>query len=271
MGVEALSLGGLEPAEAQEQLRAFSWKGPGFILTSPERAETDGFLEYLIGANRAKISLVTVDEAHCISQWGHDFRPPYKAPRDFSTAPSARFWPTILCLTATLDEHSEEEVLADFRMSPGDVVRSDEMIRGNLSLRFERYGDTDQKLNALRKELERRRGEKVIVYAHLKQNKNAGTRALSEQLNSLGHRSAPFDADMPLNDRDRVAAEFADGKIDVVCATGAFGMGVDVQDIRGVIHFLLPKSLEQYYQEVGRAGRDGQPAFWIASVHTEEF
>ena len=79
MGVPALSLGGLEPKDAQERLRVFSWAdGPGFILTSPERAETDGYLEYLLRQNRSRVTLVAIDEAHCISQWGHDFRPAYR-------------------------------------------------------------------------------------------------------------------------------------------------------------------------------------------------
>jgi ATP-dependent DNA helicase RecQ len=265
MGVRALSLGGLEPREAQEQLRAFSWAdGPGFVLTSPERAETDGFLEYLLRENRSRVTLIAIDEAHCISQWGHDFRPPYKSlPHFLDRAFGRGIWPTVLCLTATLDEYSESEVLSDFRMVPADVVRSAEMLRTNLDLKFQRFDNTGQKLAALIDVLDGCRGKKVIVYAHLKQNKTAGTRVLAERLTALGHRAAPFDADMPLGERDRVLADFTSGEIDVVCATGAFGMGIDIPDIRGVIHFLLPESLGQYYQEVGRAGRDGASAFGL--------
>src|SRR5690606_6185994 len=105
------------------------------------------------------------------------------------------------------------------------------------------------------------RDEKIIVYAHLKANKTAGTRALAQRLAALGHVSAPYDADLSLQERDRVISGFVDGTVRVVCATNAFGMGIDIPDIRGVVHFLLPESLEQYYQEVGRAGRDGEPAF----------
>lgn len=265
IGVPALSLGGLEPKDAQQQLRAFAWgDGPGFILTSPERAETDGFLEYVLRANRSKVALVGIDEAHCISQWGHNFRPPYKAlPGFFDRVFGRGAWPTVLCLTATLDSKSETEVLADFRMGPAAVIRSADMIRSNLDLCFRRYEDTEEKLTALDEEIDCHRGRKLIVYAHLKQNKAAGTRALTERLQKYGHRTASFDADMPLADRDRVMAAFDAGDIDAVFATGAFGMGIDIPDIRGVIHFLLPESIEQYYQEVGRAGRDGASAFGL--------
>ncbi len=264
-GIRVLSLGGSGAKEAQEALDGFAWKdGPGFIFTSPERLETDGYLEYLLGLHREHVALVAVDEAHCISQWGHDFRPPYKAIPGFLDRAFGRGgWPAVLCLTATLDARSEAEVLADFRIALKNVVRSHGMLRTNLDLRFERFEDSEGKLAALDAVLDGRRGEKIIVYTHLKQNKKAGTRAVADRLLLAGHRAAPFDADMPLADRDAVVAGFANGEINVVCATGAFGMGIDIPDIRGVIHFLLPESLEQYYQEVGRAGRDGEPAFGL--------
>lgn len=262
-GVKALSLGGLEPLEAEKELRAFAWtEGPAFLFTSPERTETDGLLEHLISLHRKRIVQITIDEAHCISQWGHDFRPPYKElPRFFDRAFGPGAWPACLCLTATLDKQSEGEVMADFRLVPSDIVRSTRMIRTNLALDYHHFANTKAKLVALDRLLDQNRGKKIIIYAHLKQNKQAGTRALAERLTANGHRAGAFDADFSLSERDQVARDFAKGEIDVVCATGAFGMGIDVPDIRGVIHFLIPESLEQYYQEVGRAGRDRAPAF----------
>ena len=264
-----LSLGGSDAVEAQEALRSFPWtEGPGFLFISPERAETDGYLEHLLTKHRKSIGLIAVDEAHCISQWGHDFRPPYKAiPGFLDRAFGRSTWPSVLCLTATLDRRNQEEVLRDFRMTPADIVRSPNMLRDNLDLSFCIFEDVKAKLEALESLLECHRGEKLIVYTHLKQNKTGGTRALTARFRNLGYRCAPFDADLPMAEKDESLLRFADSDIDIVFATGAFGMGIDIPDIRGVVHFLLPESLEQYYQEVGRAGRDGKPAFGVL-LHT---
>ncbi len=265
LGANALSLGGVEATEAQEALRKFRWDlGPAFLFISPERAEADGYLEHLLRKHRARLTLIAIDEAHCVSQWGHDFRPPYKAlPGFFDRAFGRGAWPPVVCLSATMDSLSEAEIRHDFRLVPADTLRSRQMLRTNLELSFERYANTEEKLGALTTRLENSRSKKIIVYTHLKQNKTAGTRALTERFASLGHRCAAFDADLPMDDSHRVMESFKDGEIDVVFATGAFGMGIDIPDIRGVIHFLLPESLEQYYQEVGRAGRDGAPAFGL--------
>ena len=268
-GATVLSLGGSDAKEAQEALRAFPWSGgPAFLFVSPERSETDGYLEHLLRRHRSAVTVVAVDEAHCISQWGHDFRPSYKAiPGFLDRAFGTRAWPPVVCLTATLDAHDEAEIQADFRLVPDDVVRSSNMLRTNLGLHFEVFDNADAKMEALEDLLGKHRGEKLIVYTHLKQNRKRGTRALAQHFGERGFRCAPFDADLPMAEKDGTLRGFADGRIDVVFATGAFGMGIDIPDIRGVIHFLLPESLEQYYQEVGRAGRDGLPAFGVL-LHT---
>jgi ATP-dependent DNA helicase RecQ len=137
------------------------------------------------------------------------------------------------------------------------------MLRTNLDLKFCLFNDSNSKLAQLVTLLEENRGKKLIVYTHLKHNKERGTRAFAKRFRGLGYRCAPFDADLSMADKDETLRGFVNGDIDVVFATGAFGMGIDIPDIRGVIHFLLPESLEQYYQEVGRAGRDDKPAFGV--------
>jgi ATP-dependent DNA helicase RecQ len=268
-GAEVLSLGGRDALDAQVAVSRFPWgKGPGFLFISPERAEADGYLEHALRKHRDNIVLVAVDEAHCISQWGHDFRPPYKALPGFLDRVFGRgAWPVVLCLTATLDAHNEAEILADFRLTKRGVLRSQNMLRTNLDLSFRVYETRDQKLAGLDSILDSHRGKKIIVYTHLKKNKTQGTRALAERYRALGHRCTHFDADLPLDEKDATFLAFASGEIDIVFATSAFGMGIDIPDIRGVIHFLLPESLEQYYQEVGRAGRDEKPAFGVL-LHT---
>jgi ATP-dependent DNA helicase RecQ len=264
-GATVLSLGGSDALDAQVSLSKFPWnEGPAFLFVSPERAETDGYLEHLVRKHRERVVLLAIDEAHCISQWGYDFRPEYKAiPGFLDRAFGRSSWPVVLCLTATLDAHDEAEILTDFRLKKSDVVRSHNMLRTNLDLSFRVYGSREEKLAGLDALLAQHRGEKLIVYTHLKKNKTQGTRALADRFKALGHRCNHFDADLPLDEKNRTLQDFSSGTVDIVFATSAFGMGIDICDIRGVVHFLLPESLEQYYQEVGRAGRDGKPAFGV--------
>ena len=264
-GANALSLGSLGALEAQRALNSFSWDGgPGFLFVSPERAETDGYLEFLIRRHKNLVTLVAIDESHCISQWGHDFRPPYKnLPGFLDRCFGRRSWPPVLCLTATLNKNDQREILTDFRLEQNAVIRSANMLRTNLDLAFETYGDANEKLTALERLLEKHRDEKLIVYAHRKRSTTQGTRALAERFAALGHQCAPFDADLSPEVKDETLLRFGSGETKIVFATGAFGMGIDIPDVRGVVHFLIPESLEQYYQEVGRAGRDGDPAFGV--------
>lgn len=232
----------------------------GFLLFSPERAFADGMLEYTLRRRAADVGLVVIDEAHCVSQWGHTFRPSYRAIPDFlDRIFGAGNWPPVLCLTATLSHKDRSEILRDFRIPQGGLLESPNLLRTNLRLAVETHEDEPAKLARLREILLGAPEKKTIVYVHRKSSE-WGTRALSELFQAGGLACDYFDADRDQEDKVRVLAEFERGALRAIFATSAFGMGIDIPDIRRIIHYMVPESVEQYYQEVGRAGRDGDPA-----------
>ncbi|MCB9570880.1 MAG: ATP-dependent DNA helicase RecQ [Kofleriaceae bacterium] len=260
-GVVALSLSDFSGPKLYQKLRDLDFcQSPTFLFASPERVANDGFLEFLLRRNRDHINLIVVDEAHCVSQWGHTFRPPYKAiPRFLDLVFGANAWPPVLCLTATLNPRDLAEIQVDFRVADKDVLRTPTMLRTNLRLACEDHDDEEAKRARLVELLRAHGGEKVLVYVHRKKG-DYGTRRLTKYLTELGIACDYFDSDRGDTEKDEVLARFEKGTLNVVLATSAFGMGIDIADIRVVIHYLLPESIEQYYQEVGRAGRDDRPA-----------
>lgn len=260
-GVSAVSLSDFSGPKMYELLRSFDFaESPSFLFTSPERLANDGFLEHMLRARGEHIKLVVVDEAHCVSQWGHTFRPPYKAiPRFLDSVFGSMNWPPVLCLTATLNPRDLDEIRADFRVAPEDVLRVPTMLRTNLALSCEHLDDETTKRERLAALLQSHPGEKCLVYVHRKSGEY-GTRGLAAHLNEQGIVCDFFDSDRADEEKKGVLDGFEDGTVKVVLTTSAFGMGIDIPDIRVVIHYLIPESIEQYYQEVGRAGRDGAPA-----------
>lgn len=232
---------------------------PHFLFVSPEKMMLDGYAEHVLRKNKSKIGLVVIDEAHCVSQWGHSFRPSYKMIPKFLNDIFGSKTPPVLCLTATINKKDKEEIINDFKIK--NTIVSDSLLRNNIKLHIE---DEVQKNNDKRIKLEEIfeefKGEKIIVYTHIKK-RDYGTREMSEYYSSKGFNCAPFDADLSNKDKDRILSDFTSGKTKIIFATNAFGMGIDIPDIRCVIHYLVPESLEQYYQEVGRAGRDGEQSF----------
>jgi ATP-dependent DNA helicase RecQ len=260
-GISAVSLSDYSGPKFYQLLRGFDFaQPPSFLFTSPERAANDGFVEFVLHEHREHIKLVVIDEAHCISQWGHTFRPPYKAIPGFLDlvfGPTA--WPPVLCLTATLNPRDLGEIQADFRISDPDVLRSPTLLRTNLTLTCEHHENETTKRERLCALLREHDGSKILVYVHRKKG-DYGTSGLTRYLTEQGIACDYFDSDRTDDDKRRVLDGFEQGAIKVVLATSAFGMGIDIRDIRVVIHYLLPESIEQYYQEVGRAGRDELPA-----------
>lgn len=262
-GIKAISLSEFSGKDAYNKLRAMKFsQEPQFLFLTPERVAFDGYIEFVLRQNKDNIGLVVLDEAHCVSQWGYTFRPAYAGvPHFLDRVFGATSWPTILALTATLNPKDQDEITSLFRISKSDVVVSKDLLRTNLDLKVEKLVNETAKLDRLEGLLAENKGQKIIVYVHRKTSKKYGTKALSEDFSAKGYSCMPFDGDMDSAERMEVVNAFKNGDVNIVFATSAFGMGIDIKDVRIVIHYLMPESIEQYYQEVGRAGRDGKQAY----------
>ncbi|MCJ7629608.1 MAG: ATP-dependent DNA helicase [Longimicrobiales bacterium] len=221
------------------------------LLVSPERLHLPAFVAAL---PRLPIALLAVDEAHCISQWGHDFRPSYLRIGELRPRVPA----PVLALTATATHRVREEIQARLRLrDPVRVVGSFD--RPNLSWEVREAQDHGEKMTQLHALL-RGRGGANIVYASTRKAVEAVRRSLAAR----GLPALPYHAGLPADVRTEVQDRFLHDSAPVVVATNAFGMGIDRADVRTVLHYQLPGSLEAYYQEAGRGGRDGAEARCVA-------
>ncbi|WP_139921236.1 DNA helicase RecQ [Hymenobacter sp. DG01] len=216
------------------------------LYVSPEKLLSEGFLTFL---RRMRISMFAIDEAHCISSWGHDFRPEYTQLRvlreQFPQVP-------IIALTATADRLTQRDIQQQLRLSEPRVFLSS-FDRPNLNL-IVRPGQ--DRVGGILEFLERHQGEAGIIYCLSRKQ----CETLAQKIQAKGIKAGFYHAGMTPNQRGAVQEAFLKDDLQVIVATIAFGMGIDKSNVRWVIHYNLPKNIEGYYQEIGRAGRDGAPA-----------
>lgn len=250
VGIQASFVNSTQDMDEQALALAQAAQGRSKILyVAPERLDAPRFRDF---AQRTRISLLAVDEAHCVSQWGQDFRPSYLGIGDFIRSLPER--PTVAAFTATATEKVRRDIVYMLGLNDPYVAVTG-FDRPNLFFDVIKLETKDKNRWVARYALKHQEDSGIVYCATRKE-----TEALADDLTKVGVSAASYHAGMDAQAREQAQRDFVNDKVQVVVATNAFGMGIDKSNVRYVIHHNMPESIEAYYQEAGRAGRDGEPA-----------